>query len=560
MMYGLSKIAHFLDESNGEDSISKKIDIQAENFLESQDDIIDQLRELNERIMQQISMMRARGNREELEKKEQQSEQRRTSEAILNATVNANSSKEEGSFGKAFGASAGKGLGVGAGLAGIGAGIAGFMAAISAGGKITEWIDTDMSALKNVMVTVAEAFDEMPVGGFLKMGALLAAGGVAGSLFGIGGAIGGTVGMIGIGVGVAGFLGALAGMGAAAEKFGTDGSKIKDIMTNVSAGLNAFKGEGLTTLAALLVPGALFGAALGVGAVSGGGLIAAGAGIGVPVGLALVGAGLAGFLGAFAGVGKLANWIGDDGTGIKKIMINVGAGLKALPIVNAEAISKIAHAIVPLAKGMSMLFAEQGLGMIRDLNKSVKDFLFGSESEDSIFDKLAKGLESLGSVSPDVIRNITPLSAAVRDLGAGLTDISKVDMGDFNNNIVGFGESMAEAIPLLSDIYNGTDGETRTYDMPGMMNKFSANFGDGLKSVPMELINTKLNQFPITDAVNQGTMDAFTSSNSQNVTVVNAPQDNRSSVSGAGAAVAREVMVSPVSRNASTIDAYTVPA
>jgi hypothetical protein len=560
MMYGLSKIAHFLDESNGEDSISKKIDIQAENFLESQDDIIDQLRELNERIMQQISMMRARGNREELEEKEQQSEQRRTSEAILNATVNANSSKEEGSFGKAFGASAGKGLGVGAGLAGIGAGIAGFMAAIAAGGKITEWIDTDMSALKNVMVTVAEAFDEMPVGGFLKMGALLAAGGVAGSLFGIGGAIGGTVGMIGIGVGVAGFLGALAGMGAAAEKFGTDGSKIKDIMTNVSAGLNAFKGEGLTTLAALLVPGALFGAALGVGAVSGGGLIAAGAGIGVPVGLALVGAGLAGFLGAFAGVGKLASWIGDDGTGIKKIMINVGAGLKALPIVNAEAISKIAHAIVPLAKGMSMLFAEQGLGMIRDLNKSVKDFLFGSESEDSIFDKLAKGLESLGSVSPDVIRNITPLSAAVRDLGAGLTDISKVDMGDFNNNIVGFGESMAEAIPLLSDIYNGTDGETRTYDMPGMMNKFSANFGDGLKSVPMELINTKLNQFPITDAVNQGTMEAFTSSNSQNVTVVNAPQDNRSSVSGAGAPAAREVMVSPVSRNASTIDAYTVPA
>lgn len=560
MMYGLSKIAHFLDESNGEDSISKKIDIQAENFLESQDDIIDQLRELNERIVKQISMMQARDNEEELEKKEQQSEQRRTSEAILNATVNANSSKEEGSFGKAFGSSAGKGLGVGAGLAGIGAGIAGFMAAISAGGKITEWIDTDMSALKNVMVTVAEAFDEMPVGGFLKMGALLAAGGVAGSLFGIGGAIGGTVGMIGIGVGVAGFLGALAGMSAAAEKFGTDGSKIKDIMTNVSAGLNAFKGEGLTTLAALLVPGALFGAALGVGAVSGGGLIAAGAGIGVPVGLALVGAGLAGFLGAFSSVGALATWIGGDGEGIRKIMVNIGAGLKALPIVNAEAISKIAHAIVPLAKGMSMLFAEQGLGMIRDLNKSVKDFLFGSESEDSIFDKLAKGLESLGSVSPDVIRNITPLSAAVRDLGAGLTDISKVDMGDFNKNIIGFGESMAEAIPLLSDIYNGTDGETRTYDMPGMMNKFSANFGDGLKSVPMELINTKLNQFPITDAVNQGTMEAFTSSNSQNVTVVNAPQDNRSSVSGAGAPAAREITISPISSNASTIDAYTVPA
>lgn len=560
MMYGLSKIAHFLDDSNGEDSISKKIDIQAENFLESQDDIIDQLRELNERILQQISMMQVRDNRENLQEKENQSEQRRTSEAISNATVNANSPKEEGSFGKAFGASAGKGLGVGAGLAGIGAGIAGFMAAISVGGKITEWIDTDMSALKNVMVTLAEAFDEMPTAGFLKMGALLAAGGVAGSLFGIGGAVGGTVGMIGIGVGLAGFLGALAGMGAAAEKFGTDGSKIKDIMTNVSAGLGAFKGEGLTTLGALLVPGALFGAALGVGAVSGGGVIAAGAGIGVPVGLALVGAGLAGFLGAFSVVGKLASWIGDDGDGIRKIMINVGAGLKALPVVNAEEISKIAHAIVPLAKGMSMLFAEQGLGMIRDLNKSVKEFLFGSESEDSIFDKLAKGLESLGSVSPDVIRNITPLSAAVRDLGAGLTDISKVDMGDFNNNIVGFGESMAQAIPLLSDIYSGTDGETRTYDMPGMMNKFSANFGDGLKSVPMELINTKLNQFPVTNAVNQGTMEAFASSNSQNVTVVNAPQDNRSSVSGAGAPAAREVIVSPVSRNASTIDAYSVPA
>ena len=72
-MYGLSKIAHFLDESNGEDSISKKIDIQAEQFLESQYDIIDQLEALNNLIVKQISMMGKRERREDLIDRERKS-------------------------------------------------------------------------------------------------------------------------------------------------------------------------------------------------------------------------------------------------------------------------------------------------------------------------------------------------------------------------------------------------------------------------------------------------------------------------------------------------------
>lgn len=554
-MYGLSKIAHFLDESNGEDSISKKIDIQAEQFLESQDDIIDQLKELNERIIKQLSMMRTREKREELIDKERKSEERRTSEAVLNATINADSRpREEGSFSKAFGSVAGKGLGAGVGLAGLGVGIAGFMSAIAAGGKITEWINTDMTALKKVMVGVAEAFDEMPTGGFLKLGAVLAAGGVAGALFGVGGAIGGTVGMVGVGVGIAGFLTAMAGMGAAAQKFGTDGSTIRDIMTNVAQGLEAFSGDSLKTLGALLVPGALFGAALGVTASVGGGTIAAGAALGVPVGLTLIGAGLAGFLGAFAGIGAIANWMGTNGSNIKEIMINIGAGLAALPMTDADALVKVASSLAPLAEGMSMLFAEEGLGAIRQINEAVLDLMFGTGDRDSIFEKLAEQLTIIGSMPPEVIRNLTPLSTAVRDLGLGLTGISNVDMGDFNKSIIGFGKSMAEAIPLLTDIYNGTDGETRSYDMPGVMNEFSANFGDGLKSVPMEMINTKLNQFPLTDAVNQGTMEAVTASGA---TIVNNITNAPSTVNTQNnVASTPSVTMSPVTENSSRYDAW----
>lgn len=545
-MYGLSKIAHFLDESNGEDSISKKIDIQAEQFLESQDDIIDQLRELNSRIADQISMMGKRERREDLIDKERKSEERRTSEAVLNATINADSRpREEGSFSKAFGSVAGKGLGAGVGLAGLGVGIAGFMSAIAAGGKITEWINTDMTALKKVMVGVAEAFDEMPTGGFLKLGAVLAAGGVAGALFGVGGAVGGTVGMVGVGVGIAGFLTAMAGMDAAAMKFGADGSTMKSIMVNVAEGLNAFKGDSLKSMGALLGAGALFGIVSGYA----GPKVA----FGVPVGLTLIGAGLAGFLGAFAGIGAIANWMGAKGEGIKEIMINIGAGLAALPIADADALVKVASSLGPLAEGMSMLFAEEGLGAIRQINEAVLDLMFGTGDRDSIFEKLAEQLTIIGSMPPEIIRNITPLSTAVRDLGLGLTDISNVDMGNFNDSIIGFGKSMEVAIPMLSDIYNGTDGE-KTYDMPGLMNEFSADFGGGLKSVPMEMINTKLNQFPLTDAVNQGTMEAVTASGA---TIVNNITNAPSTVNTQNnVASTPSVTMSPVTENSSRYDAW----
>ena len=157
-------------------------------------------------------------------------------------------------------------------------------------------------------------------------------------------------------------------------------------------------------------------------------------------------------------------------------------------------------------------------------------------------------------MSPEVIRNLTPLSAAVRDLGLGLTDISNVDMGDFNKKIGAFGESMAVAIPMLSDIYNGTGGEERTYKIPGMMNDVTADFGGGLKSVPMEQINTKLSQFPLTDAVNQGTIEAVTAGGT---TVVNNITNAPSNVSTQNnIASTPSVTMSPVTGNSSRFDAW----
>ena len=245
--------------------------------------------------------------------------------------------------------------------------------------------------------------------------------------------------------------------------------------------------------------------------------------------------------------------MGAKGEGIKEIMINIGAGLAALPIADADALVKVASSLGPLAEGMSMLFAEEGLGAIRQINEAVLDLMFGTGDRDSIFEKLAEQLTIIGSMPPEIIRNLTPLSAAVRDLGLGLTDISNVDMGDFNDNIIGFGKSMAVAIPMLSDIYNGTDGE-KTYDMPGLMNEFSADFGGGLKSVPMEMINTKLNQFPLTDAVNQGTMDAVTASGA---TIVNNITNAPSTVNTQNnVASTPSVTMSPVTENSSRYDAW----
>lgn len=79
------------------------------------------------------------------------------------------------------------------------------------------------------------------------------------------------------------------------------------------------------------------------------------------------------------------------------------------------------------------------------------------------------------------------------------------------------------------------------------------------ETTPMPATDTST-RLQVSGAVGEGTSEAVASgAGAPSVTVLNSSQSNQTAISGAGGAPTREVTISPVSRNASTIDAYAVP-
>ena len=131
----------------------------------------------------------------------------------------------------------GRGVGIAAGLAGLGAGIGAFMVALNAAGAASEIFGTDMTLLKKQMVTLGEAFSEMPTDGLVKIGALMAAGGALGALFGPAVAGKAAVGMGAIGAGLGAFFVGIGAGDAIMSAIGGDGSTLKALLVNTSEGL-----------------------------------------------------------------------------------------------------------------------------------------------------------------------------------------------------------------------------------------------------------------------------------------------------------------------------------
>lgn len=139
----------------------------------------------------------------------------------------------------------------------------------------------------------------------------LKAGGLGKGLLGITGA------MAAIGAGIAAFFIALSAADMIIGKLG-DGSSLKKLLVNIGEGLEAFSGQGLLALGALLGAGALFGA---VGGVKVAGKAA--------VGIGAIGLGLGLFFAGLAVGDGLASLMGADGDKIKNMMVNLAEGLGA---------------------------------------------------------------------------------------------------------------------------------------------------------------------------------------------------------------------------------------
>lgn len=243
-----------------------------------------------------------------------------------------------------------------------------------------------------------------------------------------GGLMGGLMGSLGKGLGIAtmgvGIGGFLAGIGAGAwalnQMGGAEG--IKNVLVNLAEGLNAFNGQSLVALGALLGTGMLFGAVTGAG----------GAG-GAVLGITAIGLGLAGFMTALSAGGALSDMIG-GASGMKDFLVNLAEGLNAFGTVDAGNLAKLALAIPAFGLGMLAFFGMKGIGgivqSIGEGMKGVLDFIFGNGNNKSPMQQLSDDLKLFENVNGD---NLSKVGKGLNDLASGMSTLAKMSKADIAN-------------------------------------------------------------------------------------------------------------------------------
>ena len=417
---------------------------------------------------------------------------------------------------------AAKGIGAGVGLGALGLGIGAFFAGLSAGDAAGSYLNADMSTIKKQMITLGEAFSETPTDGLVKMGALLAAGGAFGALFGPSKAAKGAVGMGAIGLGIGAFFAGLAASDGLITMMGTDGSMLKSQMVNLAEGLNAFSGSSMAALGALLGAGALFGQAPAIAGKA-------------AVGMTLIGAGIAGFLTAFAAVGKVADFIGADGSSMRTIMINLAEGLNPLSQLDAGNLTELGGAMALMAPGLAALLTLEGVSNIAD---TIGAFFGADDSNESVFEKIYNGLQPLSTLNADNLQGLAAISGIVGGLAGSLERLSDVDYGDVKNSVKDLGKILAFTIPMLDAASKGTvigegyfDGYPELNFAPGLENIPQSTF-DKINSVVS--VNSASQQSAPTSSESMSTVIRENNETKNNAPVVIMDNSQNSTVSGGG--------------------------
>lgn len=433
---------------------------------------------------------------------------------------------------------AAKGIGAGVGLGALGLGIGAFFAGLSAGDAAGSYLNADMSTIKKQMITLGEAFSETPTDGLVKMGALLAAGGAFGALFGPSKAAKGAVGMGAIGLGIGAFFAGLAASDGLITMMGTDGSMLKSQMVNLAEGLNAFSGSSMASLGALLGAGALFGQAPAIAGKA-------------AVGMTLIGAGIGGFLTAFAGIGKVAELIGADGSAMRNIMVNLAEGLNPLSQLDASNLTELGGAMALMAPGLAALLTLDGISNIAD---TIGTFFGMGDDSESVFEKIYNGLQPLSTLNADNLQGLVAISGVIGGLAGSLERLSDVDYGDVKGSVKDLGKILAFTIPMLDAASKGTTiGEGYFDGYPEL------NFAPGLEGIPQSTfdkinsvvsVNSASQQSAPTSSNNMSTLIRENNETKNNAPVVIMDNSQNSTVSGGGGGT------SIVTGNISPFDTY----
>ena len=323
------------------------------------------------------------------------------------------------------------------GLGAIGIGIGGFFAGLAAGDATMKYLDVDGDKLKKMMVNVAEGLKAFGDRELLVLGGLISGSALFAAVGGLKVAGVAAVGLTAIGLGIGGFFAGLAASDKAMSYMDTDGTRLKNMMTNVAEGLGALSNRDFLALGTAMAAGGAL-AALFPPTIAGKAV----------VGLAAIGAGIGGFFSAIAGIGDLAGFIGIDGSGFKTLMTNVGGGLKQLNDIDDGLLTKVG-ALAGLGPAIiSMLAGNLAFSAVEGTIKTAKklwSFLTGQDiqgdgttSTQNTFQAIVDSLAPLKDLDTSQITNLDKMGNAIKrftDALQGLADVkieaSASKLGDF---------------------------------------------------------------------------------------------------------------------------------
>ena len=310
----------------------------------------------------------------------------------------------------------GRALAGSAGIAIFGAGLAAFFTSFAVADKAMDMLN-DPEPLNNLPKVTKNLVDSIRpfsdnVDSMKVMAGLLGAGGLFATVAGAKVAGKAAVGMGVIGLGIGSFFTGLAATGKIGDLLGIDGTGIGNIIKNIGEGLASLDHGMFKTM---LATGGIFAVVSNIP----GGLAVAGL---AATGFGIAGASIGAFFTGLAGIGDLAGALGISGEGIKKILVNTGAGIKSLDGIDGPGLISSAKGISLLGPALALLYSGEGIGaLFSGAGKLLDTVTFGLFTKDgeSIYQKTADNLapiQGLGSEFANAVTGIDNLTSGIKSL------------------------------------------------------------------------------------------------------------------------------------------------
>ena len=310
----------------------------------------------------------------------------------------------------------GRALAGSAGIAIFGAGLAAFFTSFAVADKAMDMLN-DPEPLNNLPKVTKNLVDSIRpfsdnVDSMKVMAGLLGAGGLFATVAGAKVAGKAAVGMGVIGLGIGSFFTGLAATGKIGDLLGIDGTGIGNIIKNIGEGLASLDHGMFKTM---LATGGIFAVVSNIP----GGLAVAGL---AATGFGIAGASIGAFFTGLAGIGDLAGALGISGEGIKKILVNTGAGIKSLDGIDGPGLISSAKGISLLGPALALLYSGEGIGaLFSGAGKLLDTVTFGLFTKDgeSIYQKTADNLapiQGLGSEFANAVTGIQQLTSSIKSL------------------------------------------------------------------------------------------------------------------------------------------------